>query len=41
VRLDAAAIDLGSRVLFFGGENSSGAHNDFQVYDGAAWSTIA
>jgi hypothetical protein len=38
VRADAGAIDVGPRVLFFGGDRPAGHYNDFEAWDGATWS---
>ena len=35
IRADAGAIDIGSKVIFFGGESPSGYHNDLWTFDGA------
>jgi hypothetical protein len=40
VRADAAAIDIGATVIFFGGDGPSGHFNDLKQFDGAAWSTV-
>jgi hypothetical protein len=37
VRADAAAIDIGSRLLFFGGDGPNGSYNDFESWDGTTW----
>ncbi|HEX7265399.1 MAG TPA: hypothetical protein VF383_14580 [Candidatus Dormibacteraeota bacterium] len=37
VRADEAAIDIGSRVLFFGGDGPDGSHNDLFAFDGTKW----
>jgi hypothetical protein len=39
VRSDAAAIDVGPYVLFFGGAGTDGQHDDLMAFDGASWST--
>jgi hypothetical protein len=36
-RADAAAIDAGSQLLFFGGGGPSGRYGDFAAWDGARW----
>jgi len=38
VRADEAAIDVGRRVLFFGGDGPAGYYNDFESWDGTTWS---
>lgn len=38
-RSDGAAIDAGSGVIFFGGDNVNGHYNDMSVFDGAKWSS--
>lgn len=42
-RSDAAAIDAGGQLLFFGGGGPSGRYGDFETWDGAQWtrSTLA
>jgi hypothetical protein len=38
-RADAAAIDVGPYVLFFGGDGPPGSYNDLTQYDGSIWSS--
>jgi hypothetical protein len=38
VRADEGAIDIGPRVLFFGGDGPAGAYDNFESWDGAVWS---
>jgi hypothetical protein len=41
MRADAAAIDLGSQILFFGGDSTGGLYNDLQTFDGTNWSRLS
>jgi hypothetical protein len=39
VRYDAAAIDVGPRVIFFGGDSPTGTESNMLAFDGASWTT--
>jgi hypothetical protein len=39
IRADAAAIDVGPELLFFGGDGPNNYYNDFVAWNGTHWST--
>ena len=41
IRSDAAAIDTGSRIVFFGGDGPKAHYNDLQEFNGATWTAIS
>lgn len=40
-RADAAAVDVGSQLIVFGGDGPSGPYNDVATFDGVKWSAAA
>jgi hypothetical protein len=41
IRADAGAIDIGSQVIFFGGDSPVGYHNDLNTFDGTNWTRVS
>jgi hypothetical protein len=40
IRADGSAIDIGTGVVFFGGDSPTGHFNDLHTFDGKNWASL-